>query len=98
MEHLGLRPFWTEPNLVYVHLTGARRPDLTEVCAQYFYLFRLSLTIFRSTNSTRLSTFVETTNSSLIIQMNQVPSKKRARGSPYTPHLSGDWLGWRQIS
>jgi len=30
MERLGLRPFWTEPNLVYVHLTGSRRPDLTE--------------------------------------------------------------------
>lgn len=32
MERLGLRPFWTEPNLVYVHLTGTKRPDLTEVC------------------------------------------------------------------
>jgi len=31
MESSGLRPFWTEPNLVYVHLTGSRRPDLTEV-------------------------------------------------------------------
>ncbi|KAF9650622.1 hypothetical protein BDM02DRAFT_3092791 [Thelephora ganbajun] len=30
VERLGLRPFWTEPNLVYVHLTGSRRPDLTE--------------------------------------------------------------------
>lgn len=33
MERLGLRPFWTEPNLVYVHLTGTKRPDLTEVRA-----------------------------------------------------------------
>lgn len=32
MERLGFRPFWTEPNLVYVHLTASRRPDLTEVC------------------------------------------------------------------
>lgn len=37
MEHLGFRPFWTEPNLVYVHLTGSRRPDLTEVRIQMFH-------------------------------------------------------------
>jgi len=30
MERLGLRPFWTEPNLVYVHLLHAKRPDLSE--------------------------------------------------------------------
>lgn len=34
MERLGLRPFWTEPNLVYIHLTGSKRPDLTEVRTQ----------------------------------------------------------------
>ena len=31
LEKAGLRPFWTEPNLVYVNLIRGARPDLTEV-------------------------------------------------------------------
>jgi len=30
MERLGLRPFYTEPNLVYVHLLHAKKPELSE--------------------------------------------------------------------
>ncbi|THG93611.1 hypothetical protein EW026_g7672 [Hermanssonia centrifuga] len=30
MESAGLRPFWTEPNLVYVNLVRGARPDLAE--------------------------------------------------------------------
>lgn len=34
LERAGLRPFWTEPNLVYVNLVRGARPDLAEVrCA-----------------------------------------------------------------
>lgn len=38
MEGAGLRPFWTEANLVYVHLTHAKRPELTEV-SRFVVLF-----------------------------------------------------------
>lgn len=31
LENAGLRPFWTEPNLVYVNLVRGARPDLAEV-------------------------------------------------------------------
>lgn len=31
LERAGLRPFWTEPNLVYVNLVRGARPDLAEV-------------------------------------------------------------------
>jgi hypothetical protein len=31
LEKAGLRPFWTEPNLVYVNLVRGVRPDLAEV-------------------------------------------------------------------
>lgn len=31
LERAGLRPFWTEPNLVYVNLVRGVRPDLAEV-------------------------------------------------------------------
>jgi hypothetical protein len=34
LEEYGLRPFWTEPNLVYVNLLHAK-PDLTEVGIRY---------------------------------------------------------------
>lgn len=30
LEKAGLRPFWTEPNLVYVNLVRGARPDLVE--------------------------------------------------------------------
>jgi len=32
LEAAGLRPFWTEPNLVYLNLYPGSRPGLTEVC------------------------------------------------------------------
>lgn len=31
LEAAGLRPFWTEPNLVYMNIIKGVRPDLTEV-------------------------------------------------------------------
>jgi hypothetical protein len=31
LERAGLRPFWTEPNLVYINLVRGSRPDLAEV-------------------------------------------------------------------
>jgi hypothetical protein len=31
LENAGLRPFWTEPNLVYINLVRGARPDLAEV-------------------------------------------------------------------
>lgn len=31
LERAGLRPFWTEPNLVYVNLVRGVKPDLSEV-------------------------------------------------------------------
>jgi hypothetical protein len=33
LEAAGLRPFWTEPNLVYVNIMRGVGPELTEVCA-----------------------------------------------------------------
>ena len=32
LEAVGLRPFWTEPNLVYVNIARGVAPDLAEVC------------------------------------------------------------------
>ncbi|TCD66335.1 hypothetical protein EIP91_001484 [Steccherinum ochraceum] len=31
LEAVGLRPFWTEPNMVYLNIIRGARPDLTEV-------------------------------------------------------------------
>ena len=31
LEAAGLRPFWTEPNLVYVNIVRGVRPELAEV-------------------------------------------------------------------
>ena len=36
LENAGLRPFWTEPNLVYVNLVRGARPDLAEVSSRLF--------------------------------------------------------------
>lgn len=36
LEKAGLRPFWTEPNLVYVNLVRGVRPDLAEVSRYLF--------------------------------------------------------------
>jgi Methyltransferase FkbM domain len=32
LESAGLRPFWTEPNLVYVNYVAGGKPHLAEVC------------------------------------------------------------------
>jgi hypothetical protein len=32
LEAAGLRPFWTEPNMVYVNFIRGVRPELAEVC------------------------------------------------------------------
>ncbi|SRR6266403_1989848 len=32
LENAGLRPFWTEPNLVYVNYAKGAKPNLAEVC------------------------------------------------------------------
>ena len=32
LEAAGLRPFWTEPNLVYINIMRGVGPELTEVC------------------------------------------------------------------
>jgi hypothetical protein len=34
LEAAGLRPFWTEPNLVYVNYAKGAKPNLAEVCRQ----------------------------------------------------------------
>ena len=34
LEAAGLRPFWTEPNLVYLNIVPGARPGLSEVCLQ----------------------------------------------------------------
>ena len=31
LEEAGLRPFWTEPNMVYVNVVRGARPELAEV-------------------------------------------------------------------
>lgn len=61
LEAAGLRPFFSEPNLVYVNLVRGVRPELIEVC------FIVDLLIMTAglkiiENSTPLSTFAETTN------------------------------------
>jgi hypothetical protein len=52
LEKAGLRPFWTEPNLVYVNLVRGVRPDLAEVNALIFP-FAFTTDVLRSI---RLST------------------------------------------
>ena len=32
LEAAGLRPFWTEPNMVYMNIARGAAPDLAEVC------------------------------------------------------------------
>jgi hypothetical protein len=32
LEAVGLRPFWTEPNMVYINIVRGARPELAEVC------------------------------------------------------------------
>jgi hypothetical protein len=32
LEGTGLRPFWTEPNLVYINIVRGAAPELAEVC------------------------------------------------------------------
>jgi hypothetical protein len=35
LESAGLRPFWTEPNLVYINLVRGARPELAEAGHQF---------------------------------------------------------------
>lgn len=35
LEEAGLRPFWTEPNLVYLIYNKKGTPDLAEVCYHF---------------------------------------------------------------
>ena len=42
LEKAGLRPFWTEPNLVYINLVRGVRPDVVEVSALCFRSFLTS--------------------------------------------------------
>jgi hypothetical protein len=37
LEATGLRPFWTEPNLVYVNIVRSVRPELAEVGSFIFF-------------------------------------------------------------
>jgi hypothetical protein len=32
LEGTGLRPFWTEPNMVYINIVRGAAPELAEVC------------------------------------------------------------------
>ena len=36
LEATGLRPFWTEPNLVYINIVRGAAPELAEVCLSFF--------------------------------------------------------------
>ena len=38
LEAAGLRPFFSEPNLVYINLVRGVRPDLVEVCVSMMSL------------------------------------------------------------
>lgn len=51
LEKAGLRPFWTEPNLVYVNLVRGVRPDLAEVRAFYSKVRESSTDVLNSTHS-----------------------------------------------
>ena len=37
LEAAGFRPFWTEPNLVYVNIVRGVRPELAEVGSFFFF-------------------------------------------------------------
>jgi hypothetical protein len=34
LEAVGLRPFWTEPNMVFVNLVRGAPPELADVCVR----------------------------------------------------------------
>ena len=48
LEEAGLRPFWTEPNLVYQIYNKKGTPDLAEVCRCVFWLLFFSVQFFFS--------------------------------------------------
>ena len=63
LEAAGLRPFWTEPNMIYINIVRGTAPDLAEVC-----IFILTLEICKSADffgSTLLLTSAETTRLSM---------------------------------
>lgn len=58
LEEAGLRPFWTEANLVYLNIYRGNAPTLAEVCS---IQFQLSAPCSRPLSpSTHSLTFVET--------------------------------------
>jgi hypothetical protein len=83
LEAAGLRPFWTEPNMVYVNFVRGVRPELAEVCVCLSLFFlddwrklarsvsNVLLTAFFffwfAQNSTHLLTFGATTRSSMML-------------------------------
>jgi hypothetical protein len=83
LKAAGLRPFWTEPNMVYVNFVRGVRPELAEVCVCLSLFFldnwrelarsvsNVLLTAFFffwfAQNSTRLLTFGATTRSSMML-------------------------------
>jgi methyltransferase FkbM-like protein len=38
LEAVGLRPFWTEPNLVYVNIVRGAAAELAEVCPHFVFV------------------------------------------------------------
>lgn len=64
LEEAGLRPFWTEPNLVYLNLYRGHAPDLSEVRRLSHRFLRQSLIIILLSCSTLSSTSRVTTLSS----------------------------------
>jgi hypothetical protein len=45
LEAAGLRPFWTEPNLVYININRGVGPTLAEVCIFSCRLFYFALNV-----------------------------------------------------
>ena len=80
LEQAGLRPFWTEPNLVYLNIWRGSRPDLTEVRGSDFGGRTRTLLTCLPACSIRSSTSGESTSSFLtiicdaIISFNPMPS------------------------
>src|SRR5712691_9109608 len=73
LEGAGLRPFWTEPNMVYVNVVHGARPELAEVMflvgTREDVLDALTGCWMFSLHSIRLSTFDATTRSSVMLSI-----------------------------
>jgi hypothetical protein len=62
LEAAGLRPFWMEPNLVYVNIVRGALPELSEVRSRSDFLMIIIMDVFLF--STHLLTYGGTTRSS----------------------------------